>query len=293
MYELYKSRSMREEHLRYILAAALVVVAGYGVHLAVTEQAGGPPAGQSPATTPTPTPVPTTETPPEQLAPGLTWDGVVDPWNLSHAHANALLDTSFSTSAVIVRWSSDDRYATQATSHVRVAAGGSPMHFARNVTGDDPGPNQVAADVEVWREGDVSYVKTTSNDATNYHRTTPSRDLYSGPVTAWDAIYSLFAGVNTTTVERVERDGTTLYRVVSTSQPESDRFGRSRSNYSLSALVDSSGLVHRYRVSSDVHEDDRTLHLSWTWRLSAVGSTTVEQPPWVEEAKNATADRGS
>lgn len=284
---------MREEHLRYLLAVALVVVAGYGVYIAISEQASESPAAESAATTPTPTPVPTTEAPPEKLAPGLTDEGVVDPWNLSHAHANALLNTSFSRYTATVRWSSDGRYATQVTSHVRVASGGYPMHFARNVTGDDPGVNLVSADVEVWREGNVSYVRTTANGTTNYQRTTPSRDLYSGPVTGWDDIYSLFSAVNTTTVERIERDGTTLYRVVSTSQPESDQFRGSRSNYSLSALVDSSGLVHRYRVSYDLHEDDRTLHLSRTGRLSAVGSTTVERPAWVEEAENATAGRGS
>lgn len=292
MCESFESKPMREAHLRYFLAAALVVVAGYGVYSAAPQQAGESPA-ESAATTPTATPPGTATTaPPEQLAPGLTDEGVVDSWALSHAHANVLLNASFSVSSVETRWTSDGSRRVVATGTTRVAEGGTPLYFAREVAGDDPGPTVIDADIELWRTENVSYTRFVSENGTSYRESTSTQDILSEPATAWDGIYTLFVGVNTTTVERVERNATTLYRVVSTSQPRPGLSTRERSNYSLSALIDPSGLVHRYRVTYDAHEDGRTLHVTRTWRLSGVGSTTVEQPGWLDEARNATASSG-
>lgn len=290
MCESFESKPMREAHLRYLLAAALVVVAGYGVYSAAPQQAGESPAES--AATPTATPPGTATTaPPEQLAPGLTDEGVVDSWALSHAHANVLLNASFSVSSVETRWASDGSHRSRSAGYVQVTEGGTPLYFARDISGDDRGPSELDADVELWREENVSYARFVSENGTSYRESTPTQDILSGPITGWDAIYTLFTGTNTTTVERVERNATTLYRVVSTSQPRPGLSTRERSNYSLSALIDPSGLVHRYRVTYDAHEDGRTLHVARTWRLSSVGSTTVEQPGWLDEARNATAER--
>lgn len=277
---------MREAHLRYLLAAALVVVAGYGVYTAAP-QGGESPAVSTPPTG-TPTPVLTTEGPSDVLAPGLTWEGVVDPWNLSHAHANVLSNTSYSTSSASVRWTTNGSYASRSVGYVRVAEGGRPFHARFGSAGDER-TGRFEPDVEIWAETNTSYVRYGSGNGTHYRKTGASQDPFRGSVTNWDTIYSRFSGVNTTTVEEIAQNGTIRYRVVSTSQPAPKLFSHRRSNYSLSTLVGPDGLVYRYQESFDLHGGDRTIHVTQTWRLSNVGSTTVSEPGWVETARNATA----
>ena len=287
---------MRESSLRYLLAVALVVVAGYGAYVGVSEYAQEPPNAAS-AATPTETPAVTTtdESPERELAPGLTWDGVTDPSNLSSAHANQLRNTSYATALVETTWSENRSTHWHVDAHTRVGANGSPVSFAWNTSGVPPGAGPLTVDVALWHNGTHSFTRYVDQNGTaDYRRSSPERDLLAGVPGRGSFVRSIFGSVNTTVVERIEDDGTTLYRVVSTSQPRyASVSDRPRSNYSLSALVDSSGLVHRYHVAYDVHDDGQTLHVSRTWRLSAVGTTTVEQPPWVDEAKNATANRDS
>lgn len=280
---------MREVHLRYLLAVALVVVAGYGLHLAVSEQAGESPADAS-ATTPTRTPVETATESPEQFAPGLTEAGVTDARALAGAHGDRLRNTSYTVVAVRTTWNENRSIHWTADSHARVGAGGSPVQFVWNTSGSPPDSSTLRADVAIWHSDTHSFTRFVDRNGTaNYSHSAPQRDMLGSTPGSGTSIHSLLGAVNTTAVERIDAGDGTLYRVVSTSQPHSALFDRSRSNYSLSALIDSSGLVHRYRVSYDVHEDGRTRHVTRTWRLSDVGSTTVEKPPWLDEARNATA----
>ena len=276
---------MRETHLRYLLAAALVVVAGYGVYTAAPQSGDSlRSTGTTPVGTPTqPIPISTTAKPSEQLAPGVTWNGVVDPWNLSHAHANTLLNNSFRISTVETQWTSSGSNSSRSMGYVRAEAGGSPLHSTFEVSAD--------AELEIWREANASYTRYDSGNETKFRRAPRANDRLAGPITSWDAIYTLFASVNTTTVEQVNRNGTVRYRVVSTSQPPQELFTNRRSNYSLSALVAPNGLVYRYQEIYDLHSGGRTLHVSRTWRLSNLGSTTVTEPAWVDEARNATTSR--
>lgn len=283
---------MREAHLRYLLVAALVVVAGYGLHVALSEQPGESPVDAA-ATTPTRTPTPTTTESAEELAPGLTDEGVTDASNLSDAHTNRLRNTSYTVVAVQTTWNENRSIYWTVDSHARVSTGGSPVHFVWNTSGVPPDPSTFGSDVAIWHNDTHSFTRYVDRNGTaNYSRSAPEQDMLGSTPGRGAFIRSIFGAVNTTVVERIDHDETTLYRVVSTSQPRWELVSdRPRSNYTLSALVDSSGLVHRYQVSYDVHVDDSTHHVSRTWRLSAVGSTTADQPVWIDEAKNATAER--
>lgn len=282
---------MREAHLRYLLAAALVAVAGYGVYSAAPQQTGEVPVAS--AATTTQTPVPTTTGPPEQLAPGLTRDGVTDASTLAGAHADQVRNDSYTVVVAGTTWNANRSVYWRVDSYARVGAGGSPVLFVWNTSGVPPDVSTLRSDIAIWHNDTQSFARhVDANGTAHYHRSAPERDVLGSTPGRGPAIRSLFGAVNTTVVERIERNDTTLYRVVSTAQPRSMVSDRPRSNYSLSALVDSSGLVHRYRVSYDVHEDGRTLHRSRTWRLSAIGTTTVGEPAWLDDAVNATANRG-
>lgn len=283
---------MREAHLRYLLAAALVVVAGYGVYTAAPQA--GESSAPSATTAPTPTAVPTTEEPAEKLAPGLTSEGVTDVWALSSAHANQLRNTSYTAVSVGSTWN-DNRsfvwnvYATTQASHAN-----SSVYFTRNVSGTTSPTGGLGRNVVLWHNDTHSFTRyVRQNGTVTYRQTTPTQDLLRGNPATESFVAPLFGSTNTTIVERIERNGTTLYRVISTSQPESETAaGIDRSNHSVSALVDSSGLVHRYQLSYDIHQAaDSTLHISRTWRLTGVGSTTVTKPEWVDEARKETTSR--
>lgn len=280
---------MREVHLRYLLAAALVVVAGYGVYTATPQGADESPAAS--ATTPTRTPAPTTTESPEQLAPGLT-DGDVDAWTLSHAHADALSNTSFTVASTrTIRDANGTLRLHDSYTH-RIAAGGWPSRVTSNTTANRARDLGYVGyhDVESWNNDTVSLFAITRENGSTIYQRRGAREVGSD-ATRWSDLYQLLGTVNATVVDRIETDGTTRYVVVSTSQPDPQAFRYPRTNVTVMAVVDEQGLVHRYTTSYDTYRSDEWVHVTRTVRFLAIGRTTVEKPPWFDEALNATADR--
>lgn len=283
---------MREAHLRYLLAVALVVVAGYGVYIAISEQAGESPAAESAATTPTRTPAPTTTgTPSEELAPGVTRDSV-DAWTLSHAHRERLQDASFTVASTRTIRDANGTLRLQASTTHRIAAGGWPSRVTSNVTANRARELGYVghSDVDVWQNDTISlFAVTLENGSTIYQRR--GAHEVTRDATHWSDLYQLLGTVNTTVVERIDTNGTTRYVVASTSQPDSRVFRTPRANVTLIAVVDEDGLVRRYTVSYDTSRDDEWIHVTRTVRFLAIGRTTVEKPPWFDDAMDATANR--
>ena len=87
--------------------------------------------------------------------------------------------------------------------------------------------------------------RNLSDGETTYRQMTRS-DAPLEPNAKWELLYAALGSGDTTLVGHAERDGTTLYKIVSASSEEriADELG-----HEFSALVDSEGVVHTFRMT--------------------------------------------
>ncbi|WP_276259953.1 hypothetical protein [Haloglomus litoreum] len=268
---------------------------------------GGPddPGGPTPTLTPAPVPEPTEA--PEELAPGLTTDGVTDPLALANAHGEALGARYRFTSNWTVRYPNGTVFARADQSATvtpdafvaRVAAVGRPGFITSGAeTTAVFWSNRTALATRVERDGRVSYryadgvaYADAAGFYTSLRRPRP-----------WLNHYALFSSVETRTVGRVD-GAPTRYRVVGETLRDPATFGatsglRRATNVSLEAIVSERGIV-------------RSLHLSYSGRLPEgervrvtrriiyrSDAPEVTRPAWFDravndsrEARNAAARR--
>lgn len=110
------------------------------------------------------------------------------------------------------------------------------------------------------------------------------------------ALYALFSAVETRTAGTVTQNGTALYRVRATELRDSTGFavavGAAANGYeasavenvSLWALMDSRGLVREYELTYTLRRDGPDLRVTRHVRYTDLGDTTVQRPPWYDEA---------
>lgn len=248
--------------------AVLVFLAIAGCNAPLADERG-------PAETATVTPAPLPE---ESTAsgdagaypPGVGPDGVTDAARLVEAHDAVLANTSYT-----VRLTSTREYANGSVqaSYERVLRVDPPERFhyvltVRTERGDRR--------IERWRGDDTAFSAVTTDGDTTYRRLDapprPTLVTRSELARVLELAPSHLAGTET-------RNGTTLYRLAG---GPSDVSGLS--NVSYVALVDPRGLLVSYTVTYEVAERDRTRSVRVTAAFDGVGETTVERPPWYDEA---------
>ncbi len=228
-----------------------------------------------------------------ELPPGLAADGVTDPLALARAHDRVLRNASY-----VVTDASTHRYRNGTllgtwSSTTAVAADG---EFARRNYGtfrNGSGPFAVTHyERQVWSNGSVTLVaQRYGGEAVEYERHDGQATRRQRPDTRWETVYATFSAVNTTVVGEVERDGTTLYRVVATGVRPDSAYDDDRP-FDLTALVDERGVVHRLSVSHPTTYEGEPSFVTQTMRVTDVGNATVERPPWHDAALgNATEGR--
>jgi hypothetical protein len=275
---------MRRSALPVLLALAIVLAGCNGLAL------GG---GETPAPTVTPAPVPTDEptpTPVPQLAPGLTGEGVVDAFALAEAHSSVLDNTSYTRYVnSTVRYVNGTVY-NQFTSRAQYAANDSRFYTMQNGFGVAV---RGSGGLSRWSNGERVIVAETRNNSTSY---TVRRNVNGEPIppqelsfgTNEEQIASIFSSVETRIAGRMTRNGTTLYRVVATNVTNRGAFGnamwQSPRNITLRALISSQGFVREYRLNYTATLDNSTVRVHRRVRYTALGNTTVERPPWYDEA---------
>ena len=234
-----------------------------------------------------------TTAPDADLAPGLNESGVADPWKLADAHRGALNDTSYTVRTNLTARGNGTILA-HTNSTVKVAAGGTPQRTRYEVGGERPGViGAFGRDVEAWSDENRTLYAMEGPNGTTYQRVSDDQRPSSGTPAGRDHIYLLLSGFETTVTGTETRDGTTLYRVNSTdvAQPEilaDELRTETVRNASLSALVTEDGLVREYHVEYAGTVENATVEVERTTRFTRLGETTVERPPWYDEAVNAT-----
>ena len=276
-----------------LVFALAVVLAGCGMPFT-----GGDGGTTSPSVTPAP--VPTDEPTPTavpQLAPGLTGEGVTDPFALAEAHASVLDGTAYAVRTnLTVRYANGSIY-TQRSSDSQLAANRTRYYVVNEVAGARIGGGQ--AGTSLYSNGERVFIARTSAGRTTYRiardvdrePASPS-EMFSGGSGGDERIYSLFTAVETRVLDETTRNGTTRYRIVGANvSGEADlgsRYG-DPGNVTARATIDSRGLVHEYRLRYGGTVSGANVTVVRRVRYTNVGSTTVERPPWYEAAvRNAT-----
>lgn len=256
-----------------------------------------------PTDEPTPTPVP-------QLAPGLKRSGVTDPFALGEAHAATLDDRSFTVhSETTIRLSNGSRYRHDERIG-RFAANRSRYDVSSNGSGSIPVRNVSSYSIDAWSDGSRLLTAQQTGENTSYEvrggieggGTSSSQGygvVFGSDPASGQSIYTLFGAVETRVVGETTRNGTTSYELAATNVTNPVPFTRfgveavdDLRNVSFRAQVTPKGLVREYRIDygATVAGEDvpgataRTIRVHRVVRYTDLGTTTVERPPWYDEA---------
>lgn len=251
-----------------VVVAVLLATAGCNAPLVAED-------GPSETTTVTPAPLPGALAEAGDEAgrgypPGVGPDGVTDAQRLVAGHEATLHDTSYTVRLTTTREAANGSVQTQYVRELRVAT---PVRFHYVLTVRDARGQRR---IERWRAGDEAFAAETTDGERTYDRLeAPTR-----PTLVTDAELNRFVGIEPSRLAgTVTRNGSTLYRLVG---GPSDVSGLS--NVSYVALVDSSGRLASYTVTYEVSQHGETRTVRVEASFEAVGETTVERPPWYDEA---------
>jgi len=250
----------------------------------------------------TPTLTPGDAPPPTQAyPPGVDESGVVAPDALADAHTAR--DDGRSYTLVSNR---TVRYANgtlRSDLSVRIELA-SDRSFVVSVSSDGAdGPlllGEPPASAAFWSNGSTYARALTRDGRTTYNTFTPP-DQYTGTWRYWTrtvafggrsgysgrTIRDVFTSIPTEVTGRETRNGTTVVRLAGTSAestdfaaPEIDSVG----NLTLRAVVDTDGLVRLLEYRFDGTVDGEPVVVERTIRYEGVGSTSVENPSWLDRA---------
>ena len=250
---------------------------------------------ETPTETSTPAEVPTdapTQTPVQQLAPGLTGDGVTDAFALGDAHAAILDNVSYTVyENFTIRYKNGSIF-NQVTTRAQIA-----NNNRFYIIQDGLGPNvSGSGGFSAWSDGERVLFAQTTNNNTSYIAPYGVEGEPIPPQGAIDAtgidptnkeqIYAIFSSVETRVTDRTTRNGTTHYQIVATNVTNPDAFDRGRNphNVSLQALIDSQGLVREYQLSYTMTLNGASAQIHRQVNYSSLGNTTIERPPWYDAA---------
>jgi hypothetical protein len=267
-----------------VAVVALVALAGCG---SVSDGAGRSPPAVTPAAVPTD---PATPTPVPRVAPGVTAGGVVDPVALATAHRDALLGESL-TRTTVGTVGADGRTLRRTNRTFSVAPYRTEFRYRYAQTVDDDYPVRATADrLDLWSNGSGTLVRV-EDDADVRYRTLPADEARSLVVgITGDERVSALAGAFAFAVR--ERPGGV--ELVSTALRDPSALDvplltGNVTNATLRMDVAASGLVRSYTLAYGVELDGRPLRVVEQMRVTAVGETRVDRPPWYDIARgNAT-----
>jgi len=215
---------------------------------------------------------------PTQLAPGLTEAGVTDAWALAQAHHDSLDNVTYTERSHRSVHTNETLLQNVSTTLMRGHGERYIYEFRTYGTEDAPIPNLTVFRNDSTLVQRISYENGTVAYTGPENAATPQTEQYGN-------VYSTLSASNTTVVGSVERNSTTLYHVTSVGAPSESSAYAGVSNYEMSALVDSDGLVHEYELSYSTTRDGQAVNIADSLRFTHLGETVVQPPEWVVEVE--------
>lgn len=216
-----------------------------------------------------------------ELAPGLTAAGVVDPTRLGRAHARSLQNVSYTFRRSVTRREPNGTLILGTETVLRRAAAGDRFRYTLRFRGRE---QRV---VDRYANGERVYERVSTAETTTYSLfgegddTLDPRNASFGSLTGRRDVVDLFTRFRFEVQRRVERNGTTLYRLATTEPRDVPPLR----DITVRALVSERGLVREYDVSYRVVRDSETVRIDVTVRFSDVGTTRVAEPGWYDAAR--------
>lgn len=250
------------------------------------------------------TPVPVTDSPGgvsngtrgARLAPGLAADGVADPVALAGAHARALTNRSYTrvTHTTIEGRNGSLRVTRR---EVAVSPGGHRYHLVETSESSPAYPvDAVAPRLEVWYDGGPGLFRVGVEPNVTYRvGTTGSLNGPLGDLTGHDRLLGLYGTVDRWAVRPVTGPDATGYVLTSAEPPDREAllvplFMESPAKTELQVVVTDSGRVVSLELAYEATFDGQPVRVVRRTRFVRVGNTTVPQPAWHGEARDATTD---
>jgi len=247
---------------------------------------------QTPTVTPAPLPDETpSETGPASLAPGLTEDGIDDALTLSTTHFSLLRNSSYTALSDRTVHETDGTFRRERQETMRVDRN----RMYRSVEAGGPNRSGRYTRIESWRNGSLYLVAATDDRGTGYSDRSSGEHgnwLYGvhQTVPASQQLFTLLQSLETDTTGKTPNGSFRVRATGIEDQRALDRLvlGTGVRNVSFEAIVTPEGLLQSYEFRYDVDRSGRTVRVVRRLRYRNVGSTTVDRPPWYDEALNAT-----
>lgn len=263
-----------------LLVASAAVLAGCSGFLTDT----------TPSPTATPAPVPTVSSPtsgPIEV-PGLSAEGIEDPFELVVAHQTTLSRLSHTRRTTATERFTNGSLRRRTTAVLRVIPTDAGTRYLRTLTFEGPvEPAETiypdATRIETYG-ADRAYVRVTYPNGTMAVESFRRDDVHNPQTLAL-----VVAAFETRIAGRTPCGERACYEVRSTAL-ETPRYlasalvvagERNVTNGTLVAFVDERGLVHEYRVRYTV-ETARGAYVATRRVRLALGKTTIERPEWAE-----------
>lgn len=207
----------------------------------------------------------------------------VEPPVLADTHDTVLSTTNYSL-VVRERILLENRTLRNTTFHRRVARGGDRYSINRTHETSGVPSTTLAQRIDVWYDGEVALTRLGGTAEARYQRTPTSPP---GPLPDPSSHWRIEDALAAFEVQVTQRANASGYRVVSTRDVDAASLatptyvGQAR-NASMRALVSDRGVVRFLRVSYDATYTGRPdrVRVVRSIRVSRVGTTTVEAPPW-------------
>ncbi len=226
------------------------------------------------------------------LAPGLTGAGVSDPEQLAFTHRQGLDGRSFTWRSTTVVTATNGTEIGRQRQTVQVGADRRRYNSSTMSSGFNGDES-----TQLYRTYSNSTVSYTHLETQDGRFDKSSGQVYLRGQFAMEEYYAnLFDAIPTNVTGSVERDGTTLYRVVGTNETQRMAFAGSKgkkvtvTNVAMSALIDSDGRIWQFVLEYDYDFRGRSARWKRTISYEDVGTTTVERPSWLAEAKETLAN---
>lgn len=263
---------MKRIQLLTVLTVALVLLAGCS---SIT--------GDDPSQTPEPT-LDTVTYP-----AGVNETGITNSSELIQAHSEALANES-----VTFEWSMDSSQSRENTDVVEQTLR-IRMKDDRQTGRTQVVLNNSASTVTMYATENRTYVKQEIGTDTAYEvsdSTDSSR--YSLANRDWDSmLQNTFRYATFEPTDVVVRNGTTLIKFEMTGIDNSSELNRENSTVTTDGtmLLDQQGVIHHTEIEITAENGERNSTISYksTADLRNVGSTAVEEPGWLDEAKSSSS----
>ncbi|WP_225335757.1 DUF7537 family lipoprotein [Halomicrobium urmianum] len=250
---------------RATLVALAVLLAGCGAVF-------GPAESRTTETvTPAPVPEPEARHPESAVAPGLSGQSVADADRLAQTHLDAVENRSYTwTQRRIVAWPAQNRSLVD-LSHLLVESERRYRYETRS--------QWSRVDAAEYADGRYRYSRARGAGGVRYQRgsVTNATDRFGGGAAASIRRY---LAVENATVTAVRAGGERRYRVVG--RADSIPTLGTVENYTVRAVVSSDGFVQTLHAAYTTADGDDRQRVSYRFRYTNVGTTTVSPPAWVD-----------